>query len=33
MEYVNKDLCEKCGGYCCKKSGCDYGVDNFDILH
>lgn len=32
MEYVNKDLCKKCDGYCCKKSGCDYGVDNFDIV-
>lgn len=26
----NEDLsiCKECGGYCCKKSGCDYWVDD-----
>lgn len=27
--FENRDLCKKCGGYCCKKSGCDYWVDDF----
>lgn len=28
----NKDICSKCGGYCCKKSGCDYLPSDFDNL-
>lgn len=33
MEKIeNLDFCRKCGGYCCKKSGCDYGVDDFSDL-
>jgi len=24
----NKDICKECGGYCCKKSGCDYFVSD-----
>lgn len=28
----NKDICAKCGGFCCKKSGCDYFVSDFDNL-
>lgn len=29
-KYENKDYCRNCGGYCCKKSGCDYWVDDFN---
>lgn len=25
----NLDICKKCGGYCCKKCGCDYAVEDF----
>ncbi len=32
MELENKELCKKCGGYCCKKSGCDYFVSDFEDL-
>lgn len=32
LEYENKELCKNCGGYCCIKSCCDYGVDNFSII-
>ena len=28
----NKDICAKCGGYCCKKSGCDYAPEDFSDL-
>lgn len=30
--YENKDICSACGGYCCKKSGCDYATKDFDDL-
>lgn len=30
--YENKDICRKCGGFCCKKCGCDYSVDDFESL-
>lgn len=33
MEFENKDLCKKCGGKCCKKSGCDYFVSDFDVIN
>lgn len=29
-KYENKDICKKCGGFCCKKCGCDYFVKDFD---
>lgn len=32
MEYENKELCSKCGGRCCKKSGCDYFVSDFKSI-
>lgn len=33
MEIIeNKEICSNCGGKCCKKSGCDYTVDDFDNL-
>lgn len=32
MERENKELCKTCGGYCCKKSGCDYYVEDFKDL-
>lgn len=32
MEKVNKELCKKCGGFCCIKSGCDYSAKDFDDL-
>lgn len=33
MEYENKDICKKCGGFCCKKSGCDYYVSDLDVIN
>lgn len=30
--YENQELCTKCGGSCCKKSGCDYSATDFDSL-
>jgi len=30
--YENRDFCAKCGGRCCKKSGCDYFVSDFDKI-
>lgn len=33
MEFENKDLCQKCGGRCCKKSGCDYFVSDFEVIN
>ena len=33
MELENKDICTKCGGKCCKKSGCDYFVSDFDLIN
>lgn len=31
-KYEDKDICSRCGGFCCKKSGCDYSIDNFTDL-
>lgn len=28
----NKDICRQCGGFCCKKSGCDYASTDFKDL-
>ncbi len=28
----NKDFCKRCGGYCCKKCGCDYWPSDFSDL-
>lgn len=29
MEKIeNRDICKKCGGYCCRKCGCDYFVED-----
>ena len=33
MEYENKEICSICKGKCCKKSGCDYFVSDFDIIN
>lgn len=33
MNYENKELCKKCGGICCKKSGCDYFVSDFKTIN
>ena len=33
MERVeNREICGKCGGKCCKKSGCDYSTKDFNDL-
>lgn len=33
MERVeNREICSKCGGKCCKKSGCDYSTKDFSDL-
>lgn len=29
-KFENKDYCKNCGGYCCRKSGCDYWVEDFN---
>lgn len=29
MRIEKKDICKKCGGKCCKRSGCDYFVSDF----
>lgn len=29
IQFENKDICQKCGGMCCKKSGCDYIPSDF----
>jgi len=28
----NRNLCAECGGYCCKKCGCDYFVSDFENM-
>ena len=28
----DRTICAKCGGYCCKKSGCDYFVSDFESM-
>lgn len=28
----DRDLCKECGGFCCKKCGCDYFVSDFDNM-
>lgn len=32
IKYENRDICKKCGGYCCRKSGCDYFVSDFESM-
>lgn len=32
IELENKQICKKCGGRCCKKSGCDYIPSDFEQL-
>lgn len=32
IEFENRDICRECGGYCCKKCGCDYSPDDFENL-
>jgi len=32
MEFENKEICSRCGGICCKKSGCDYIPSDFENL-
>lgn len=32
IQMENKEICAKCGGYCCKKSGCDYSPNDFESL-
>ena len=24
IKYEDREICKKCGGYCCKKCGCDW---------
>ena len=31
-KYEDKSICAECGGFCCKKSGCDYSPKDFDDL-
>lgn len=32
INYENKEICSKCGGRCCKKSGCDYFISDFEKM-
>lgn len=32
MELENKEICARCGGTCCKNSGCDYAPEDFDSI-
>ena len=33
MEKIeDRNICAECGGYCCKKSGCDYFVSDFESM-
>lgn len=32
MELENREICAKCGGFCCKKSGCDYIPSDFENM-
>jgi len=31
-KFENKNICAKCGGRCCQKSGCDYFVEDFESM-
>lgn len=31
-KFEDKSICAKCGGYCCKKCGCDYFVSDFESM-
>lgn len=31
-KYENIEICKKCGGYCCQKSGCDYIVSDIESM-
>ena len=31
-KYEDLEICKKCGGYCCKKSGCDYFVSDLESM-
>ena len=32
MRTEDRDICKECGGFCCKKSGCDYSPKDFKDL-
>lgn len=32
IQYENKNICAECKGFCCKKSGCDYFVSDFESM-
>lgn len=32
MKLEDRDVCRECGGFCCKKSGCDYAPSDFKDL-
>lgn len=33
MELENRELCRKCGGTCCKETGCYYSADDFKVIN
>ncbi len=33
MVNINNEYCSNCGGKCCKKSGCDYFVEDFEVIN
>ena len=32
IKYEDREICKKCGGYCCKKCGCDYFISDFESM-
>ena len=32
VKFEDKSICSECGGYCCKKCGCDYAPSDFESL-
>jgi len=32
VTFEDKSICSECGGFCCKKSGCDYAPSDFENL-
>lgn len=33
MDHINSEYCSNCKGRCCKKSGCDYFINDFEVIN